>query len=284
MNRSKRTESLETYLRGPSFRAKTTPMSKTLSFTKVSGNGNDFIILNGPISLSEEDVKKMCNRHFGIGADGILILTPEEGFDGRMTILNADGSEAEMCGNGIRCLTTYIDRNQSVKKDVYRIKTMNGAYELTKKDGTFAVEMSEIKDKNIYDLSSFNEFKRVFYINTGVPHLIFEVHEAKRIDIKSRAPQYRFNRIFPNGTNVSFLQVLEGHQTAYVRTYERGVEDETLSCGTGLTAAGMALNHWYGWKGDITLKTLGGSQHIHVGDKVYYSGEVKFCFQGEFTL
>lgn len=259
-------------------------MNKTLSFTKVSGNGNDFIILNGPVSLSAQEVQKMCDRHFGIGADGILLLSEEPGYDGRMQIINADGGEAEMCGNGIRCITTYLDSKSPVKKDTYKIKTMNGAYEVTRTGDTFAVEMSEIKDKNIYDLSAFNEFKRSFYINTGVPHLVFEVHEAKRIDIRSRAPQYRFHKMFPNGTNVSFLQVLEGHQTAYVRTYERGVEDETFSCGTGLTACGMALNHWYGWKGDITLKTLGGTQHITIGDKVFYSGEVKFCFQGEFTL
>lgn len=259
-------------------------MNKTLSFTKVSGNGNDFIILNGPVSLSAQEVQKMCDRHFGIGADGILLLTDEPGYDGRMQIINADGGEAEMCGNGIRCITTYLDAKSPVKKDMYKIKTMNGAYEVRRTGNTFAVEMSEIKDKNIYDLSPFNEFKRSFYINTGVPHLVFEVHEAKRIDIRSRAPQYRFHKMFPNGTNVSFLQVLEGHQTAYVRTYERGVEDETFSCGTGLTACGMALNHWYGWKGDITLKTLGGTQHITIADKVFYSGEVKFCFQGEFTL
>lgn len=259
-------------------------MNKTLSFTKVSGNGNDFIILNGPVSLSAQEVQKMCDRHFGIGADGILLLSEEPGYDGRMQIFNADGGEAEMCGNGIRCITTYLDHKSAMKKDSYKIKTMNGAYEVTRQGDTFAVEMSEIKDKNTYDLTSFNEFNRSFYINTGVPHLVFEVHEAKRIDIRSRAPQYRFHKMFPNGTNVSFLQVLEGHQTAYVRTYERGVEDETFSCGTGLTACGMALNHWYGWKGDITLKTLGGTQHITIGDKVFYSGEVKFCFQGEFTL
>jgi diaminopimelate epimerase len=259
-------------------------MNKTVAFTKVSGNGNDFIILNGPQNLSADEIKRMCDRHFGIGADGILLLSQEPGFDGRMQIFNADGGEAEMCGNGIRCITTYLDHLSSVKKDIYRIKTMNGAYEVTRKDGTFAVEMSEIKEKNIYDLSAFNEYKRNFFINTGVPHLVFEVLEAKRIDIKSRAPQYRFHKIFPNGTNVSFLQVMDGFQTAYVRTYERGVEDETFSCGTGLTACGLALNHWYGWKGNITLKTLGGTQIINIGEKIFYSGEVKFCFQGEFTL
>lgn len=260
-------------------------MQNKIKFHKYSGNGNDFIILNRPeVPLTKELISSMCNRHFGVGADGILVLSSAENADGRMQIYNSDGGEAEMCGNGIRCLVTYLDDQNKERKNSYRIKTMNGVYEITKKDGAFAVEMSEIKDKNAYDLSSFNEYKRSFFVNTGVPHLVFEVHEAKRIDIKSRAPQYRFHKMFPNGTNVSFLQVLEGHQTAYVRTYERGVEDETFSCGTGLTACGLALHHWYGWSGDITLKTLGGSQRISVADKILYAGEVKFCFQGEYTL
>jgi diaminopimelate epimerase len=260
-------------------------MNNKIKFSKYSGNGNDFIILDNPsFTLSPEKITELCDRHFGVGADGVLILTESPDHDGRMQIFNADGGEAEMCGNGIRCLVTYLDKKNGGAKDIYKIRTMNGSYEVVRRDGTFAIEMSEIKDKNIYDLSSFNDFKRVFYVNTGVPHLVFEVPEAKRIDIKSRAPQYRFHKMFPNGTNVSFLEVLPDHQTAYVRTYERGVEDETFSCGTGLTASGIALNNWYGWKGDITLKTLGGTQKISVGDKVFYSGEVKFCFEGEFTL
>ena len=260
-------------------------MKSKIPFTKYSGNGNDFIVLDHPeVELSPKMIETMCDRHFGIGADGILVLTSENGFDGRMSIFNADGGEAEMCGNGIRCLVTYLDDKNPGAKDIYKLKTMNGSYEVVRKNGAFAVEMSEIKDKNLFDLSGFNDYKRVFYVNTGVPHLVFEVHEAKRIDIKSRAPQYRFHKMFPNGTNVSFLEVLAETQTAYVRTYERGVEDETFSCGTGLTACGLALNHWYNWKNNITLKTLGGTQNIFIGDKIFYSGEVKFCFQGEFSL
>lgn len=260
-------------------------MKNKLKFYKYSGNGNDFLVIHQPaVALTSKDISSMCNRHFGVGADGILVLSQCEGMDGRMQIFNSDGGEAEMCGNGIRCLVTFIDDQNGHIKNEYKIKTMNGIYDITRKNGEFAVEMSEIKDKNIHDLSTFNEFKRAFFVNTGVPHLIFEVHEAKRIDIKSRAPQYRFHKMFPNGTNVSFLEILEGEQKAYVRTYERGVEDETHSCGTGLTACGIALNHWYGWKENITLETLGGTQHIQIADKVYYSGEVKFCFEGEYTL
>jgi diaminopimelate epimerase len=258
-------------------------MKETLKFSKYSGNGNDFIILDHPtVDLTPALVTRLCDRNFGVGADGILVLTDAADADGRMRIYNSDGGEAEMCGNGIRCLATFLDDKSRGARDTYRIRTMNGLYEVTRRDGKFAVEMSEIKDKDLYDLSAFTEYKRVFFVNTGVPHLVFEVHEALRIDIKSRAPQYRFHKMFPNGTNVSFLQVLPEVQTAYVRTYERGVEDETFSCGTGLTASGLALNHWYNWSGNITLKTLGGTQHILIGDKVHYSGEVTFCFSGEF--
>ena len=264
---------------------KTAVMNTKIPFYKYSGNGNDFVILDHPTyPVTSQLVEALCNRHFGVGADGVLVLTSEDSADGRMQIFNADGGEAEMCGNGIRCLVTYLDDQGPGNKDVYQIKTMNGMYEINRRDNAFAVEMSEIKDKNLYDLSGFNEYNRVFYINTGVPHLVFLVHDVKRIDIKSRAPQYRFHKTFPNGTNVSFVQMLEGEQTAYVRTYERGVEDETHSCGTGLTAVGLAFNHWLQWKGNITLKTLGGTQKVFIGDKVYYSGEVKFCFQGEFSL
>lgn len=263
---------------------KISTMKNSVKFKKYSGNGNDFLILESPSSPAPDLIKSMCHRQFGVGADGMLLVSQEDGFDARMQIFNADGGEAEMCGNGLRCLVTYLDDKDPDKKDVYKIKTMNGAYEVVRRNGVFAVEMSEIKDQGLYDLTLFNEFKRAFYINTGVPHLIFEVHEAKRIDIKSRAPQYRFHRMFPQGTNVSFLEVLPGEQVAYVRTYERGVEDETFSCGTGLTACGLALNHWYQWQGKITLKTLGGTQFIELGEKVFYSGEVKFCFEGEYPL
>lgn len=148
-------------------------MKTNFKFQKYSGNGNDFVILDQPaFELTSELIQKLCDRHFGVGADGVLLVTPHEGFDARMQIFNADGGEAEMCGNGIRCLVTYLDKNNHSSKDTYKIKTMNGAYEVTKRDGAFAIEMSEIKDKNIYDLSTFNEFTRSFYINTGVPHLV----------------------------------------------------------------------------------------------------------------
>lgn len=255
-------------------------------FVKYSGNGNDFVILEDShsLNLTAESVKRICSRHFGIGADGVLILGQASGVDGTMRIFNADGGEAEMCGNGLRCLASYLDSKNSIPKDSYSIKTMNTTYELLKRGNQFAILMSDLKDRNSIDLSAFNQFEKKFYINTGVPHLVFLGKEIKKIEIKKIAPEYRYHGLFPGGTNVSFVEVLTEKQSAYVRTYERGVEDETYSCGTGLTACALGLNEWFGWKGDIQLKTLGGNQTVSVDKYVYYSGEVTFCFNGEVNL
>lgn len=259
-------------------------MTKT-KFSKYSGNGNDFIILDENLKLTVNAIVKLCDRNFGIGADGVITLGQSEKADARMRIYNADGGEAEMCGNGVRCLTTYLDRQTETKKDTYLIETMNAVYPIMRKGNTFALEMTEIKDKNMFDLSGFTDYSKSFYINTGVPHLVFLVNDVKRIEIKLQGAKYRFHPLFPRGTNVTFVQVMdEKSQTAYARTYERGVEDETFSCGTGLTATALAMQEWFGWTGEVNLKTKGGSQIVAITDKVLYSGEVFECFQGEVEL
>lgn len=256
-----------------------------LTFSKYSGNGNDFIILDHTSELTPEKVQRLCHRQFGIGADGVVTVGPSTQADAKMRIFNADGGEAEMCGNGLRCLATYIDDKATAKKDAYLIETMNAVYKVIRKGAAFAIEMSEIKDKNLYDLSGFKDFAQSFYINTGVPHLVFLTNEALKVDIKKQGAYYRYHSMFPRGTNVTFVEVQDrDSQTAYARTYERGVEDETFSCGTGLTATALALNHWFGWKGDVRLKTKGGNQFVSISDKILYSGEVIRAFQGEVTL
>ena len=256
------------------------------TFVKYSGNGNDFLIFDESVvpQLSPEKIIRICDRHFGVGADGILILGSGEGLDGTMRIFNSDGGEAEMCGNGLRCLATYIDDISGIKKPTYLIRTMNNTYAVENQNGRFAILMSEIKDVNGADLSAFNDFEKKFFVNTGVPHLVFLAKDVKAIDIKATAPKYRHHSVFPRGTNVSFVGLLPDDQSAYVRTFERGVEDETFSCGTGLTATGLALSHWFGWKGDINLFTLGGKQNVNVDKYVFYSGEVTRCFTGEIEL
>lgn len=254
-------------------------------FVKYSGNGNDFIIMSDEVKLAPEIISRLCHRNFGIGADGIVTLGASTKADAKMRIYNADGSEAEMCGNGLRCLATYLDDISSPKKDNYLIETMNSVYPTFRKNKSFALEMSEIKDKNILDLSSFKDFMQSFYINTGVPHLIFLAQEIHKIDIKKVGAFYRYHSLFTKGTNVTFVEVVDNDsRKAKARTYERGVEDETYSCGTGLTATALALGHWFNWSGDIHLHTKGGQQIVSLGEKVLYSGEVIRCFKGEVEL
>lgn len=253
----------------------------TIHFVKYSGNGNDFIIMD-EVSLDPKTISRLCDRHFGIGADGILVLSSSSKADAKMSVFNADGNEAEMCGNGVRCFATYLDKKLDGKKKSYTIETMNSIYPVYKKNKTFALEMSEIKDTNNLDLSGFKDHLKSFYVNTGVPHLVFLTDDVLKVDIKKEAPFYRYHSLFPKGTNVNFVKVMDSEgQKAFVRTYERGVEDETFSCGTGLTATALALSHWFGWKGDVQLSNKGGNQLVSLGEKVFYSGEVTFCFQGE---
>jgi diaminopimelate epimerase len=254
-------------------------------FVKYSGNGNDFIIMNDQVKLTKESIIRLCDRHFGIGADGLITLGSSTKADACMRIFNADGGEAEMCGNGLRCLATYVDKLSSPKKDSYLIETMNAVYPVIRKGKSFALEMTEIKDQNLHDLSSFKDYANSFYINTGVPHLVFLTQDVQKIDIKKVGSYYRYHSLFPKGTNVTFVEVLDSDsKKAYARTFERGVEDETHSCGTGLTATALALSHWLKWQGDIQLQTKGGHQVVSIGEKVFYSGEVTESFQGEVSL
>jgi diaminopimelate epimerase len=255
------------------------------SFVKYSGNGNDFIIMSDKVALSKELIVQLCHRNFGIGADGLITLGTSDKADARMKIYNADGGEAEMCGNGLRCLATYFDSITSPKKDTYLIETMNSVYPVMRKGQSFGLEMSEINDINLLDLSSFKDYTNSYYINIGVPHLVFLTEDVKSLDLKKLGAYYRHHSMFKKGTNVTFVEVIDTDtKTAYARTYERGVENETYSCGTGLTATAMALSHWLKWTGDIQLHTKGGQQVVTIGDKVLYSGEVTECYKGEVKL
>lgn len=257
-------------------------MKKTIPFTKYSGNGNDFILVEEKdFNWSEQEISALCHRQFGIGADGIVVIGKDPSVDATMRIFNSDGREAEMCGNGLRCLAHYL-YDHVTQKNEYRIKTMNSLFLVKQVNGIFYIEMNVARDIGKYDLSLFNNFPRSFFVNTGVPHLCFLVDDAKSIDLKAIAPFYRHHKIFPNGTNVNFIEVIDAKkQKAYVRTFERGVEDETFSCGTGVTACAHTLHQLLGWSGDIHLENLGGNHLVEFGDKVLFSGVETFIFEGK---
>lgn len=271
----------------PLFKANPGPYNLCMStthFHKYSGNGNDFIILELDFITSER-VQKLCHRNLGIGADGVLLLTPSDKADIKMRIFNADGTEADMCGNGLRCVASFIDKKHSEPKEHYKVETKNAVYSVFKKNEKMNIEMNEMKEKNLYDLSSFTEFTQSFFINTGVPHLVFLTEDVKKIDIKERGSFYRYHSTFPKGTNVNFLEMRDRDKLEfYVRSYERGVEDETYSCGTGIVACAHALHEWFSMRGEMHFETKGGHHIVHINEKVMFSGEVFEVYKGETIL
>ena len=207
----------------------------------MTGAGNDFIVIEARKGLNYKKLAvKMCDRTNGIGADGLLILDKSKKADYRMRIVNADSSEAEMCGNGARCMASYIARHKTNKHKLFSMETMAGII-LGEARGELAnVRLSDPKNYKPEIPLTINKQKiHVHFIDTGVPHTIVYVDGLKNINVSGIGKVIRFHKKFtPRGTNVNFVEQLKGDLVA-VRTYERGVEDETKACGTGSVAAAI---------------------------------------------
>ena len=215
--------------------------TKTIPFNKMVGAGNDFIVVENPRGLDTKKLAvRMCDRTNGIGADGLLLLDKSRKADVKMRIINSDGSEAEMCGNGARCLAVYVAQNQHPRKKSISMETLAGIV-LGEVSGEIAnIRLSDPKDyqPNINILVNDRKMQ-VSYIDTGVPHTVVFVDGLESIDVDSIGRPIRFHpRFAPRGTNVNFVEQI-GRDTVAVRTYERGVEGETKACGTGSVAAGI---------------------------------------------
>jgi diaminopimelate epimerase len=283
-----------------------------MRFTKMHGLGNDFILINC-IEEHVEDpsglAKDLCDRHFGVGADGILLVLPSDCADFRMRLFNHDGSEGEMCGNGIRCFAKYVYDKGLSKKEKLNIETLAGikTVELTIQDekavsmrvnlGSPKLRKEEVPvtlgnpDDMMLDekvnIPSWGE-QKLTAVNTGVPHAVLFVDEVETTDVIGLGSSIRkFRKIFPEGTNVNFVQFLERNHFK-VRTYERGVENETLACGTGAVAVSVAvalLNKIDSTK-ILKLDFKGGEIKTEVNTQnkkiknVYMSGPAKIVFEG----
>lgn len=216
-------------------------MIKKILFTKMVGAGNDFIILEAKKGLNYKRLAdKMCDRANGLGADGLLILDKSTKCDYRMRIINADGSEAEMCGNGARCLAAYITKHKEPKKKLFSMQTIAGTILGEAKGEIANIRLSEPKNFTPNVKLTINKRKLcVQYIDTGVPHAIIFVDGLKKIDVQTIGRAIRFHKKFkPRGTNVNFVEFAKT-SLVNVRTYERGVEDETKACGTGSVASAI---------------------------------------------
>jgi len=266
-----------------------------IHFSKLHENGNDFIVIDEyhklviPDELKGQFAAGYCDRRFGIGADGVIFLLRSAKDDLRMRIFQPDESEAEMCGNGIRCLAKFAFDAGYVKGSC-TVETPAGsvgvAIDTTDEDFSATVMMTPPQfDRKDIPATGNGEYKEhigdydVYAVNTGVPHAVIIVDAVDAIGVAAQAPAIRRHASFPKGANVNFVEKT-GENSIRVRTFERGVEDETLSCGTGATAS-AAVVHKLGVTGDVVeVGTRGGPLTIYLKGGTKMQGPAVTVFTG----
>lgn len=224
---------------------------KKFNFTKMVGSGNDFIVIKDkPAGNLSRLAKALCDRKFGIGADGLLLLNKRKNSGLEMRIFNADGSEAQMCGNGARCAALF-----STKKTV-KLFTSAGVINSEVRGNLVKIRISDAKNIKLDIPVKVNgRLIKVNFINTGVPHVVVFVEGIADINVAEIGRLIRYHKKFaPSGTNVNFVEV-KGPDLLQVRTYERGVEDETLACGTGSIASALIFALKNKLNGLVKVKT-----------------------------
>lgn len=263
----------------------------TIPFVKFQGTGNDFILIDGRNKdYSNIPVKLMCDRHFGIGADGLMILRNKEGYDFEMVYYNSDGNLSSMCGNGGRCIVFWAHQLGIGKNNKLNFWAPDGAHEAMVLKNTVSLKMNPVKNWIIID-------NQTVELNTGSPHYVYFGHDnIDELNLNEWAKNIRYNTPYTlEGINVNTVTLL-GENHLKMRTYERGVEDETLSCGTGVTAAVLASvilrDNLAGIKiqsgmNEIRMSTKGGELSIsfektELGfDNISLIGPAEYVFSGQ---
>jgi diaminopimelate epimerase len=266
-----------------------------LSFTKMNGAGNDFIMIDNrkrELALDASRVARLCDRHRGVGADGVLAVEPStQGADFRMRYYNADGGEAEMCGNGARCFARFARRLGAPGAEM-SFETLAGIIRASFPSDLVRITMGEPNSHRApFDLAINGQSLNIHFLNTGVPHAVVFAQDIVALDVDKDGAAIRHHPAFaPKGANANFVQVL-GPQFIAVRTYERGVEAETLACGTGVCAAALLYSLRTAASSPIKVKVRGGDI-LEVGfestdssfSKVTLTGPADFVFDGTISL
>jgi diaminopimelate epimerase len=263
-----------------------------LAFAKYEGSGNDFLFIDDrhcsfPLE-NQSLIQKLCHRQKGVGADGIILLQQSHIADFRMRIFNRDGVEAEMCGNGLRCLIRFIHALGHVLP-LYHIETQHGVHRCFLNEDRVVVSMGVpqilLRD---FEVSLKGGKKSLHVLDTGVPHAVLFVDDVAIIDVHAEGQKIRHDRLFaPKGVNVNFAAMCSEKEIR-VRTYERGVEGETLACGTGAAAVGCMAIKLFNLKGPITIVPASLEQIIiHVSEKtqeISMEGPASFVFEGAVSI
>lgn len=268
-----------------------------IDFTKMHGAGNDFVVIDNldrRIALGTEQIRFLCNRRFGIGADGLLLLEPtgSSDVDATMVYFNADGSRAEMCGNGARCFARFALERNLGSAGVIRFTTDAGVVTAEAIDDLYRIQLTPPTDLVLERTIELKDGSTAVHsVNTGVPHVVRFVDDVDQADLRSIGAEIRYHPDFaPAGTNVNIAH-LEPDGRVRVRTYERGVEDETLACGTGVTAVGIMAHLTRDIPLPVRVQVAGGSvlqvQFAHDGDairNVALTGPAASVFQGQVSV
>lgn len=258
-----------------------------IKFYKYQGTGNDFVILdnrNDEFSqLNTKQIRRLCDRRFGVGGDGLMMLNNKDGYDFEMMYFNADGQIGSMCGNGGRCITRFVF-NLGIHKYTYKFLASDGEHESeVDKNNIIRLKMNDVKE--------IDEHSSYILLNTGSPHLIKFANEVANVDVVETGREIRYSKKFAEeGVNVNFVEST-GEDSIYVRTYERGVEDETLSCGTGVTAAALVSAHNPLGFNRVDVVTPGGKLSVEFNkindtqfDNIWLCGPAEFVFSGEIDI
>jgi diaminopimelate epimerase len=257
-----------------------------IEFFKYQGAGNDFVMIdNRNQEFPKKDnklVAKLCDRRFGVGGDGLILLENDNDYDFRMVYYNADGNESTMCGNGGRCIVAFANKLGVISLST-KFVAIDGEHDATIENGLVNLKMMNV------DLVSENN--NYYFLNTGSPHHVEFTKDVASIDVKKRGSEIRNGApYFEEGTNVNFAENL-GNNTIKVRTFERGVEDETLACGTGVTAVAISAYKEGILKGNtVKLNVEGGKLEVSFDEtengfeNIYLKGPAVFVFRGEFFV
>jgi len=266
---------------------------KPIPFFKMSGSGNDFIIIDNRASLVPDAhlpalVKGACRRKLSVGADGLILIEPSASVDFKWRFFNADGSVAEMCGNGARCAARFAFLHGIADRKM-AFETLAGIIHADVEDHTVSIRMTDPVDFNAeFDLDLDGEQLRVGSVNTGVPHVVVMVADVEKTDVVAMGRRIRYHEQFaPTGTNANFISA-DSNGRISIRTYERGVEDETLACGTGNVAAALILAHTQGITSPVHLATRSRSTlTVHFSrqadrfQNVFLEGDARVIYRAE---
>ena len=282
-----------------------------MRFYKYHGAGNDFVLIDNrgdevPEDKKPELAKRVCDRGGKIGADGLLLVETSEVADAKMRIFNPDGSEPKMCGNGIRCIAKYLHDKIS-EKDEIKIETLAGikTVRISKENEIIYVRVNMgkplLQRKDIPATGEGRLFKEkieaggkeleIYAVNTGVPHVVIFVDDIRKADVENVGRAVRNHPLFPEGTNVNFVEIVCANLSK-IRTYERGVEGETLACGTGITAAGVICVMIGEAESEDSAEIIakGGTVYVDVDLKgteietAYMKGPAELVFEGEIDV